>query len=156
MADYQSAYTGSQIDEGIGRASSHASRHAVGGADPVSANSIGAVTLVSGKAKPDETSSSIVDVSANKTLSLTDAGTLQRGTNSSNITITIPTNSNVAFPIGTEIEFAQYGAGKITFAGASGVTIRSANSLLSISQQYATAGLKKMYSDEWILSGSLA
>lgn len=31
-------------------------------------------------------------------------------------TITVPPNSSVAFPIGTQIDLAQLGAGKVTFA----------------------------------------
>lgn len=158
MADYQSSYTGAEIDEGIGRASSHASRHAVGGADEVTPSSIGAVDKVNGKADPDETSSSIVSVTSNKTLSLTDAGTLQQASASSpaSITITVPTNASVAFPVGTEIEIVRYGTGDVTIAPATGVTISSVNSIKRISDQYATVGLKKMTTNVWLLTGSLA
>ena len=31
-------------------------------------------------------------------------------------TVTVPPNSSVAFPIGTQIDCAQIGAGKVTFA----------------------------------------
>lgn len=39
-------------------------------------------------------------------------------------TVTIPLNSSVAFPIGSQIVIAQYGSGQTTIAGAVGVTLR--------------------------------
>ena len=151
---YTSAYSGAEIDEGIGRASSHASRHAIGGADELAPSAIGAVELDSnGCASPDQTASLIVSVTASKTLALTDSGSFQWCTNSSDITITIP--SNVAFPIKTEIEIARTGSGNVTIAAATGVTIISANSLKSIVPQNSSAGLKKLDANTWFLNGSL-
>lgn len=150
---YTSAYTGAEIDEGIGMASSHASRHAIGGADELLPSAIGAVELENGYAKPSQTMAKIVAVTASKTLALTDSGAFQWCTNSSDITITIP--SNVAFPVGTEIEIARTGSGDVTIAGAAGVTLISANSLTSIVPQNASAGLKKLDAATWFLSGSL-
>ncbi len=40
MADYNSAYTGAQIDTAIGLAGAHAQRHAAGGADALSLTSL--------------------------------------------------------------------------------------------------------------------
>ena len=150
---YTSAYSGAEIDEGIGRASSHASRHAIGGADELKPSDIGAVELDGGYASPSQTMAKIVSVTASKTLALTDSGSFQWCTNSSDITITIP--SNVAFPVGTEIEIGRLGTGNVTIAGATGVTIVSANSLTSVVPQNASAGLKKLDSTTWFLSGSL-
>lgn len=151
---YTSAYTGAEIDEGITRASSHAARHAIGGEDELTPSAIGAVQLDSnGCASPDQTASRIVNVTASKTLALTDSGTFQWCTNSSDITITIP--SNVAFPVKTEIEIARTGSGNVTIAAAAGITLISANSLKSIVPQNASAGLKKLDASTWFLNGSL-
>lgn len=153
---YTSSYTGAEIDEGIGRASSHASRHAIGGADELTPSAIGAVELDSnGCASPDQTASRIVSVTASKTLALSDSGSFQWCTNSSDITITIPHSNSVNFPVKTEIEIGRLGTGNVTFAGAAGVTIVSANSLKSIVPQNASAGLKKLDTNTWFLSGSL-
>lgn len=65
------------------------------------------------------------------TLVLTDQSKLVTLTNAAAIAVTIPTNATVAFPIGTQIDFSQDGAGKVTFSGA-GVTINSLSSLKSI------------------------
>jgi hypothetical protein len=69
--------------------------------------------------------------------------------------LTVPLNSTVAFPTGTEIAITQYGAGKTTIVATGGVTIRSAGGLLSISAQYAMATLVKVATNEWYLIGSL-
>ena len=107
------------------------------------------------KVEAEQASSSINTITANATLALTDAGKFIMINSSSDVTVTIPLNSSVAFPAGTEIEFCRYGSGAATFAGASGVTIVSLDSELTISDQYCTAALKKLDTDEWLLTGSL-
>lgn len=69
--------------------------------------------------------------------------------------LTVPLNSTVAFPIGTEIAITQYGAGKTTIVATSGVTLRSAGGLLSIGAQYAMVTLLKVGTDEWYVVGNL-
>ena len=107
------------------------------------------------KVKAEQASSSINTITADATLALTDAGKFIKINSSSAVTVTIPLNSSVAFPAGTEIEFCRYGTGTVTFAGASGVTIVSLDSELTISDRYCTAALKKLDTDEWLLTGSL-
>ncbi|MGB9730018.1 MAG: hypothetical protein ACPL1B_09160, partial [Thermoprotei archaeon] len=75
------------------------------------------------------------------TLALSDAGKLVVLTNSSAITVTVPANSSVPFPIGTQIDFLQGGTGKVTFSPASGVTINSKSGNKSISAQWVGATL---------------
>jgi hypothetical protein len=69
--------------------------------------------------------------------------------------LTVPLNSTVAFPIGTEIAITQYGAGKTTIVATGGVTLRSAGGLLSIGAQYAMVTLVKVATDEWYVVGNL-
>ena len=107
------------------------------------------------KVKASEASSHIVAVSSNKTLALTDAGTFQNVNSSNNITVTIPLNSSVAFPTGTEIEIYRGGSGTVTIAGASGVTLVSPDSAVAISVRYGTAVLKKIDTNTWVLGGVL-
>lgn len=57
------------------------------------------------------------------TLVLTDVNTLVRCNNAAAITLTIPPNASVAFEVGTVIYVEQTGAGTVTVAPASGVTI---------------------------------
>ena len=71
------------------------------------------------------------------------------------MTVTVPPNTSVAFAVGTQIDVIQGGAGKVTFAQGSGVTINSFNSFKSLIGRYAGATLIKRANDEWDLVGSL-
>ena len=70
--------------------------------------------------------------------------------------LTVPPNSSVAFPIGTQILVTQYGAGQTTLVAGAGVTIRSNGAKLKLQGQYAQASLIKRATDEWIVSGNLS
>jgi hypothetical protein len=89
------------------------------------------------------------------TLALSDAGRLVTLNNAAAITLTIPTNTSVAFPVGTRIDLLQYGAGQVTVGG-SGVTIRSSGSKLKLAGQYSGATLWKKAANEWLLIGDIA
>lgn len=104
-----------------------------------------------------QASARIVAVTASKTLALSDAGTLQQcAGESGGITVTVPASSAVAFPVGTEIELAEYSGSYTTaIAAAEGVTIHSADGALTIDGQYKAVSLKKMAADEWLLVGAL-
>lgn len=99
--------------------------------------------------------SAITSLSTSTTLALSHAQKLLRCTSSSNRTITVPPNSSVEFPVGTEIEIVQFGTGTVTIAAGSNVTIRSKDSKLAIDGQYAGATLKKIDTNEWLLIGAL-
>jgi hypothetical protein len=90
------------------------------------------------------------------TLVLTDAHKLVTQSNASGITTTVPPNSSVAFEIGDQVNLLQLGAGQVTVAAGSGVTIRSQGSKLKLNGQYATATLVKIGTDEWVLLGNTA
>lgn len=89
------------------------------------------------------------------TLVLTDVAKVVSLTNASAITLTIPTNATVAFPVGTQILLYQGGAGQVTVSGA-GVTIRAQGGKTKINGQYGVAGLLKVGTDEWVLFGNTA
>lgn len=86
----------------------------------------------------------------------TDAGKVVTLTNGSAITVTVPTNASVAFPVGTQITFAQTGAGQVTFAGAVGVTLNSADGALKLRTQYSSGTLIKTATNAWLLIGDIA
>lgn len=90
------------------------------------------------------------------TLAIGDAGTAIEFTSASAVTVTVPPNSSAAFSVGTVIELLQYGSGTLTVAAGAGVTIRSANNLLSARTQYSSLSLRKRATDEWVLAGDLA
>lgn len=87
------------------------------------------------------------------TLAVSDAGQLVTLANASAITLTVPTNASVPFAIGTQITIAQSGAGKVTVAGAVGVTVNSADGYLSLRNQWSAATLIKTNTNNWILIG---
>lgn len=90
------------------------------------------------------------------TLALTHASTWLKCNNASAQTITIPAEATVAWPADTEMQGFQYGAGAVTFVGASGVTIRKHSSLtLAALGRYAPFGLKKIGTNEWLLFGMM-
>lgn len=98
----------------------------------------------------------VVSDSASFTLDLADAAQYHRVSNAGAVTVTVPTNANVAFPIGTNLTIIQAGAGQVSVAGEGGVTINSADSLLSTRVQYSAMTLVKVGTDEWDLTGDLA
>lgn len=89
------------------------------------------------------------------TLALTDVAKVVTLSNASPITLTVPPNGTIAFPVGTQILLYQGGAGQVTIAAGAGVTIRSADSALKISAQYGVAGLLKLATNEWVAFGNL-
>ena len=93
---------------------------------------------------------------ASYTLVLADAGKAVEVNNASANTLTVPPNSSVAFPTGTQIIVFQQGAGATTITAGAGVTLRSKDSNLAVDGQYASAALVKRASDEWYVTGALA
>lgn len=121
----------------------------------ITASGLGAAELSGTKVKPSQASSAIESKTASFTLALADAGKMILVNTGTDITVTIPLNSSVAFDIGTEIEITRLGAGEVTIAGATGVTIDSILSMTSVSDQYGVVALKKLDTNEWLLAGAL-
>ena len=89
------------------------------------------------------------------TFTLSDAGKLVTANNGSAQTYTVPPNSSVAFPTGTTITIIGIGAGKVTLAQGSGVTINSVDSEKAINGQHASVTCIKTATDTWQLVGNL-
>jgi hypothetical protein len=89
---------------------------------------------------------------ANYTLALADIATVVAVNSSSNLTITVPTNASVTFPVGSVVNVYRAGAGTVTVEGASGVTVRNEG---DIGQQYGEVSLRKRATDEWVLVGDV-
>ncbi len=93
----------------------------------------------------------------NHPLVLADNGTYIQFTSGSAVTVVIPTNLSVAFPVNnTTIIFEQYGAGTVTITATGGVTLHSAGGLVASNGQYATFSLVKVATNTWTLMGNLA
>ena len=89
------------------------------------------------------------------TLVLADATKLVTLSNASGITVTVPTNTSVAFSTGTQINFAQLDSGQVTFVGDTGVTV-NATPGLKLRAQYSSASLIKISTNTWLLIGDLS
>lgn len=106
--------------------------------------------------KADKAASINAQSGTSYTLVLADAGKVVELTNAGAITLTIPPNSSVAFPIGTAIELHQGGAGTVTVAPDTGVTLVSRGSVFGLAGQEAVAVIRKVGADKWRLTGDIA
>jgi hypothetical protein len=87
---------------------------------------------------------------------LEDNGKLVTLDNASAITLTIPKNSSVAYPIGSQINLVQKGAGQVTVAPVDGDVTINATPGLDTRAQYSAATCIKIDTDSWILLGDLS
>jgi len=92
---------------------------------------------------------------ASYTLVLSDAGKLVEMNVSSANNLTVPPNSSVAFPVGTQILVVQLGTGTTTIVAGSGVSLRSKDSNLVINGRYVAVTLVKRNTDDWWVLGDL-
>lgn len=95
-------------------------------------------------------------VSTTYTLALTDQGKILETTNGSGCVVTVPPESSVNFPVGSQVTTIRNTANSVSFAAGAGVTIRSDSSKFYIATQYSAATLVKRGSDEWYLFGNLS
>ncbi len=120
-------------------------------ADPTTA--LGAAT------KQSVDASSLVPVNAQSgttyTFVLADKSKEVALTNAANITATVPPASSVAWPAGTVMYATAGGAGQVTIAAGAGVTLLTASSLKTRTQN-ATLALHYEGSDTWRVSGDAA
>ena len=90
------------------------------------------------------------------TLALTDDGKVVEMNNASANTLTVPPNSSVAFPVGSQILVLQTGAGQTTLVAGAGVTVNSKDGNLKLSAQWCAATLIKRATDVWVVVGDLS
>ncbi|WP_396659512.1 hypothetical protein [Microbacterium sp.] len=89
------------------------------------------------------------------TLVLSDQGKFITLTNASPITLTVPPNSSVAFPVGAQVDLAAMGDGMVTVTPGSGVTVNGTPSLVTRAQ-YSAVTLIKLATNTWLAVGDLA
>lgn len=93
------------------------------------------------------------------TFVLTDGNdTLVTASNASAQTYTIPPNSSVAFPTGTVLNLIAIGAGAVSFAQGSGVTIASTGATATAPQlrvQFSAASAIKVATNTWYIVGDI-
>jgi hypothetical protein len=102
---------------------------------------------------------SAVAISGNTTLAIVTHSykVLEVDTTAASRTITVPTNTTAAFPIGSWIEiYCSAGANDVIIAPADGtVLIREREGKLKLAGLYATARLRKRGTNEWVLAGDV-
>jgi hypothetical protein len=91
---------------------------------------------------------------ASYSLVLSDVGKIVEMNVGSANNLTVPLDSSVAFPIGTNITILQTGAGQTTIVATGGVTINSTPGL-KLRAQWSSATLIKRATDTWVAIGDL-
>jgi len=71
------------------------------------------------------------------------------------VTVNIIANATQAFPVGTEIDLIQAGAGAVTITPALGVNLNGANTAIPITAQWGGVTLKQITVDNWIIVGKI-
>lgn len=89
------------------------------------------------------------------TLILTDDGTIIEKLDSAGVTVTIPADSSVNFPVGTQIILIQTGAGQTNISGSVGVIVNGTPGT-KLRTQFSSAVCLKRAANSWILLGDLA
>lgn len=127
---------------------------ATGSTGPAGSTGPEGPTGPTGPAGPVATTVPANTQTASYTLVLSDAGGSVDMNGAGPLTLTVPTNATVAFPVGTVLYVGQLGAGQVTIAPAAGVTIRTSSSYTTRAQ-YSTVMLRKIATNEWVLNGDL-
>lgn len=134
----------------------HAARHASGGADEITPDAIGAARLVGGTIDAEQCGVAIRVESGDYTVALDDNGKDIWINSASAATLTIPTQESAAFTEQAFFFVTRAGAGALTLAPQSGVTLHSAGNRLRLAEQYCTVLLRKQADDIWLATGSLS
>jgi hypothetical protein len=87
--------------------------------------------------------------------SLTERDTLIEVGSASAVSVTIPPDSAVDYPIGTSIDVLQTSTGQVTIAAGAGVTV-NATPGLKLRTQWSSASLLKRAANTWIVLGDLS
>jgi hypothetical protein len=93
-----------------------------------------------------------VEKTANYTLEIEDISRVVAVDSSSNLTVTVPTNASVPFPIGAVVNVYRAGAGEVTIDSEAGVTVRNEG---DIAEQFGEVSLRKRAENEWVLAGQV-
>lgn len=120
------------------------------------------VSIIGGSVSPSTALALNAQTGTTYTFVLTDANnTLVTASNASAQTYSIPTNANVAYPIGSQINIIAIGAGQVTInAVTSGTTTILSNGATAASPklrvQYSSATCIKVGTDTWYVIGDIA
>jgi hypothetical protein len=118
------------------------------------------VSIVGGTVQASAALATNAQTGTTYTFVLNDANnTVVELSNASAITATIPLNSSVAFPTGSQIQLLQTGAGQVNVAVTAGVTLNVSPSAGTnagkLRAQWSFATLIKRGTDTWVLVGDV-
>jgi hypothetical protein len=119
-----------------------------------------ALNIIGGSASASTSLATNSQTGTTYTFVLTDANnTVVEFNNASAITATIPLNSSVTYPVGAQIQLLQTGAGQVSVAVTSGVTLNTSPSAGTnagkLRAQWSFATLIKRSTDTWVLVGDV-
>ena len=99
----------------------------------------------------------IIQKTANYTLSaLTERDSLIEVSSATSVTVSIPTDATLNYPIGTSIDILQTGAGQVTIAAVTpGTTTVNATPGLKLRTTWSSATLFKRAANTWVVYGDL-
>lgn len=92
---------------------------------------------------------------ASYTLVRSDRSKLIEVSNAGATTVTVPPDSSVNFPVGTEVRVLQTGVGQVTIAAGSGVTV-NATPGLKLRAQWSSVNIVKRAANTWVALGDLS
>ena len=98
-----------------------------------------------------QVATTVSDKAAGYTILATDKNTFIRSTSATAVTMTI---DNV-LAVGESVQFIQFGAGQITFAGGTGATLRSVDDKLKSNKQYSVVAITCVASGEYLVTGDV-
>ena len=106
----------------------------------------------------EDASSPKTIVGSSYTLEITDlTKTIVTTATSGDVTITVPTNSSVNFPLGSTITLFQSAAGRIVISPAVGVTLKSLGDFASFKNRFSFSfiTLYQYAANSWVVVGDL-
>ena len=133
----------------------------LGGNLDVNGNSIVSTSNGNINITPNGTGAVVINIPINTqavssyTLASTDASKMIEINSGIPATVTIPTNTSVPFPIGTQILISGLSSGVITISGAVGVNLYSSGGKTKLAAQYSIATLIKRGTNDWYLAGDI-
>jgi hypothetical protein len=100
---------------------------------------------------------SVVPISSGRAVSADDIFQYLRTNGTSAFSVSVPSCSEVALPIGSTFTLRQAGTGQVTFVAGSGVSIavRTSGTLMT-ARQHAVVTLTKVAADTWDLNGEVS
>jgi hypothetical protein len=94
------------------------------------------------------------EITDSRALVLDDNGKVFEVNKATDVTITIPLNASVEFPVGASISFIKAGDGNVIIAEAVGVTLKSAYDLTTLATLDEQFCIRKVAENTWRIFGA--